>query len=313
MRKAGRIRRWPEVLLLLAGVMGIAIWAWSHVRMAVFQTWANRVLERRTGPRRAAHPRAKTQPAIENGALLGRLVIPRLSLRAVVREGDGADTLDVALGHIPGTALPGQPGNVGVAGHRDTLFRGLRRIAKNDTIQFQTPAGDYRYEVESTAVVKPQDVGVLGATRDPEMTLVTCYPFHYVGPAPDRFIVKARLVTPPAPEKPAPPVRHGRPPVSRPTGAGSRRVDFRVAESHSRELLPGILLGISWTDAASHRANGWLWLADEHRTIWLRNQAARQPVFFGGAAGGRHELMITGITRNGATGYLLRPPGDSRW
>ena len=118
-------------------------------------------------------------------------------MRAVVREGAGEDTLDVALGHIPGTALPGQPGNVGIAGHRDTLFRGLRKIEKNDVIEFQTPAGSYSYKVESTEIVKPEDVGVLDASEHPEMTLVTCYPFYYVGAAPSRFIVKARLITEP--------------------------------------------------------------------------------------------------------------------
>jgi sortase A len=144
-------------------------------------------------------------PAIRNGALIGRLEIPRLNMRAVVREGAGQDTLDVALGHIPGTALPGQPGNVGVAGHRDTLFRGLRKIEKNDVIEFQTPNGSYNYKVVSTEVVKPDNVAVLDAGRHPEMTLVTCYPFYYVGSAPDRFIVKARLVTEAtAPARPVP-------------------------------------------------------------------------------------------------------------
>ena len=90
-----------------------------------------------------------------------------------------------------------QPGNAGIAGHRDTLFRGLFKIEKNDLIEFQTPAGSYNYQVERTSIVKPDDVTVLHASQHPEMTLVTCYPFYYVGSAPDRFIVKARLVDPP--------------------------------------------------------------------------------------------------------------------
>jgi sortase A len=148
-----------------------------------------------------SHPQAANQshppPPIQNGALIGRLAIPRLNIRSVVREGAGQDTLDVALGHIPGTALPGQPGNTGIAGHRDTLFRGLRKIEKNDVIEFQTPAGSFSYKVESTSIVKPDNVAVLQAGQRPEMTLVTCYPFYYVGSAPDRFIVKARLIDPP--------------------------------------------------------------------------------------------------------------------
>jgi sortase A len=125
---------------------------------------------------------------------VGRLVVPRLHLRAMVREGDGEGTLDLALGHIPGTALPGQKGNVGVAGHRDTLFRSLKSIEKNDLIEFQTLRGSYTYSVESIQVVKPENLDVLRPGPDAELTLVTCYPFAFVGPAPDRFIVKARQV-----------------------------------------------------------------------------------------------------------------------
>jgi LPXTG-site transpeptidase (sortase) family protein len=101
----------------------------------------------------------------------------------------------VALGHIPGTALPGEPGNVAVAGHRDTLFRGLRNVRVGDRIEFETPGkGTYFYVVESTTIVSPREVSVLNAGLHPELTLVTCYPFNYVGSAPYRFIVKARQV-----------------------------------------------------------------------------------------------------------------------
>ena len=82
-----------------------------------------------------------------------------------------------------------------MAGHRDTLFRALRKITRNNRIQFQTLTGTYVYEVESSAIVAPQNVAVLAAGKHPEITLVTCYPFYYVGPAPDRFVVKARLVS----------------------------------------------------------------------------------------------------------------------
>src|SRR5580700_5226564 len=171
--RTSKTRRCIEISLLLAGLAGVGIWGWSHLRMAVFQSWGNRVLDHRTGnrpatfspPSAASHAKA---PPLPNGALIGRLAIPRLKMRSVVREGAGEDTLDVALGHIPGTALPGQPGNVGVAGHRDTLFRGLRKIEKSDLIEFQTPGGSYSYTVESTRIVKPTDVGVLDASRHSE-------------------------------------------------------------------------------------------------------------------------------------------------
>jgi sortase A len=129
---------------------------------------------------------------LEN-SLIGRLSIPRLGVRAVVREGTETGILSVALGHIGGTALPGQSGNVAVAGHRDTLFRGLRDVRLGDRIEFETPdKGRYFYKVENTSIVSPNQVSVLNAGLHPELTLVTCYPFNYVGSAPYRFIVKAR-------------------------------------------------------------------------------------------------------------------------
>ena len=123
--------------------------------------------------------------------LLGRLRIPRLHVAAMVREGADSGTLRTAIGHIPGTALPGKMGNIGLAGHRDTFFRGLRNIEKDDTIDFETENGTYRYAVESTKIVTPRDVSVLKAAGGRTLTLVTCYPFYYVGSAPQRFIVQA--------------------------------------------------------------------------------------------------------------------------
>ena len=127
--------------------------------------------------------------------LLGRLKIPRLHLAAMVREGADSGTLRRAIGHIPGTALPGKAGNVGLAGHRDTFFRALRNIEKDDTIDFETDSGTFRYAVQSTQIVGPRDVSVLSAAGGRTLTLVTCYPFYYVGSAPKRFIVRAVQVT----------------------------------------------------------------------------------------------------------------------
>ncbi len=223
-------RHLVEKLLLVAGLIGIGIWAGAWVSTTVFQSWQNFAFEcrlRRTSPTLERYvinqgkrlvaaeeawcgvgpepstlpappiaPRAHPPRRIPHDGLVGRLVIPRLHLGEIVREGDGQSTLSLALGHIPGTALPGQAGNVGVAGHRDTLFRSLRSIERNDQIQFQTLDGSYDYRVESIEIVKPNDVRVLAPGRYPELTLVTCYPFYYVGAAPDRFIVKARQVSP---------------------------------------------------------------------------------------------------------------------
>jgi len=123
--------------------------------------------------------------------LIGRVRIPRLGLSAILIEGDDAKTLRRAVGHIPGTPLPGQPGNVALTGHRDTFFRPLRNIRANDIIVVTTLQGEYRYRVVSTRVVGPDDVTVLNSSEGQILTLVTCYPFYFVGAAPDRFIVRA--------------------------------------------------------------------------------------------------------------------------
>jgi sortase A len=130
-------------------------------------------------------------------ALIGRLSVPRLHLSAMVREGIDRKTLQLAIGHIPATALPGETGNVGVAGHRDTFFRGLKDLKTNDEIQFSTVNGDFNYVVESLIIVGPEDVGVLVPSAENVLTMVTCYPFYYVGAAPKRFVVRARQVSPP--------------------------------------------------------------------------------------------------------------------
>jgi sortase A len=132
------------------------------------------------------------QPA--KRSVIGRLEIPRLKLAVMVREGADEGTLRRAVGHIPGTALPGNVGNVGLAGHRDTFFRSLRNIRADDTIELETTEGTYRYVVKSTRIVTPRDVSVLEASGGETLTLVTCYPFYYVGSAPKRFIVHAALM-----------------------------------------------------------------------------------------------------------------------
>jgi sortase A len=126
--------------------------------------------------------------------LLGRIEIPRLGLAAIVREGADDATLAVAVGHIPGTARPGQRGNVALAGHRDTFFRELRRIRRHDTIRISTSRGRDVYLVDSTEVVGPRETRVLETTDDARLTLVTCFPFDFVGSAPNRFIVRASLM-----------------------------------------------------------------------------------------------------------------------
>ena len=133
-------------------------------------------------------------PAIGPDRSLGRIEIPRLGVSVVVVEGTGTPTLRRGAGHITGTAWPGQPGNIGIAGHRDTFFRPLRYVHRDDVITLTTLRGEYRYRVVSTKVVDPSNVAVLRPDRNEILTLVTCYPFYFVGFAPDRFIVRAERV-----------------------------------------------------------------------------------------------------------------------
>ena len=133
-------------------------------------------------------------PAVAADGLIGRMEIPRLLLSVIVVEGIDKITLRRSVGHIPGTAFPGQPGNVGLAGHRDTFFRSLKDVRIKDEVRFSTLKGIFTYEVESLRVVEPEDVRVLAASDENVLTLVTCYPFYFVGPAPRRWIVRARQV-----------------------------------------------------------------------------------------------------------------------
>ena len=156
-------------------------------------------------------PPTAAPPPVE-GTLLGRVEIARLGLSAIVREGVSAHTLSTAVGHIPSTSMPGQNGNFAIAAHRDTLFRALKDIRNGDLVTFQSAAGSYTYQVAATKIVKPADVSVLRADggglipaetgqQGPGklLTMITCYPFYYVGAAPKRFIVEARLVEAPPP------------------------------------------------------------------------------------------------------------------
>jgi len=125
-------------------------------------------------------------------SIVARLEIPRLGLKTMILEGVSQRTLALAVGHVPGTAAPGDAGNVGLAGHRDTFFRDLRNIRREDAIILRTLDTAYEYRVRSFEVVNATDTGVLRQSSTPELTLVTCYPFSYVGPAPERFVVYAR-------------------------------------------------------------------------------------------------------------------------
>ncbi len=135
-------------------------------------------------------------PRVETGSVLGRIEIPRVGISVMVLQGTTARVFRRAAGHLEGTAVPGKPGNVAIAAHRDTFFRPLRNIRDQDVIKFSGVTRSYWYRVESVEVVGPDDVEVLADSTQPTLTLITCYPFYYVGPAPKRFIVHARQISP---------------------------------------------------------------------------------------------------------------------
>jgi sortase A len=129
---------------------------------------------------------------LREGEIVGKLEVPRIGISVMVLQGIENDTLIVGAGHVPGTPLPGSDANVVIAAHRDTFFRKLKRIMVGDSIQFATVRGTYEYVVDSTEIVDPEDTQVMESRARPELTLITCYPFYFVGTAPKRFIVHAQ-------------------------------------------------------------------------------------------------------------------------
>lgn len=182
---------------ILGGVFAATVWRWEY------QDRQERALMRqeRAITRTASPVVAETQlveareivpPA--DPLAFARIEIPRVGVSAIVREGVDDVTLAIAVGHIGGTALPGEEGNVALAGHRDTFFRGLREIRLDDRVRLDVPPHSYEYRVVSLEVVSPKEIRVLDPTGGQELTLVTCHPFAFIGRAPNRFIVRATRV-----------------------------------------------------------------------------------------------------------------------
>jgi sortase A len=216
-----RSLRWLERALMVIAIGCLGFWVYSWLDTAYIQHRDNQILDDALNAAPDAanpaspdnpstdHPAAETDalgafappspppqmpgPLAEEGSLMGRVEIPRIGVSAVVLEGADDTTLRRGVGHIPDTSLPGI-GNVGLAAHRDSFFRGLKDIRKNDIIRLQTLVGTFRYQVEWTRIVQPEETQVLKDDGISELTLVTCYPFYYIGSAPKRFIVRAQEV-----------------------------------------------------------------------------------------------------------------------
>ena len=202
-----RTRRVVRLLLLVIGIVGIGIYCEAWLYRTAYQMYEGwrfdhakpepaplRVAKRVIGlPAVLPNPDrgVAKSPIAGTGWIVGRISIPRLHLSAIVEEGIDETTLSRAVGHIPGTALPGEIGNIGIAGHRDTFFEKLKDLRPDDDIDFTTHSGHFHYIVESLTVVDPSDVGVLESKGGKILTIVTCFPFEYIGNAPRRFIVHA--------------------------------------------------------------------------------------------------------------------------
>ncbi|MGD0964576.1 MAG: class D sortase [Candidatus Acidiferrales bacterium] len=173
-------------LFLMAGILVLVYTAYTIADAHAYQAVEKAKFENVKGSKRDAPPQ------VVQGDVIGELEVPRLGLQTIVVQGDSAQILRRAVGHIVETALPGQQGNVTLAGHRDSFFRPLRNIRPGDTITLKTLDGDFQYQVEFTVVVPPSDMEVLQPSGERTLTLITCFPFYYVGSAPNRFVVRAR-------------------------------------------------------------------------------------------------------------------------
>jgi sortase A len=179
-----------ERLLWAAGVLSLAYCLVVGVQVRGAQSIAEGV-----GKLQQAGDRVTQNDASFPEGVIGRIEIPALALSAPITSDYDVNSLRLGVGHIPGTAVPGGLGTVGLAGHRDSFFRPLRKVAAKMEIRLVDKDGTYHYVVDSTEIVSPDKVEVLDIVARPKLTLITCFPFDYVGAAPKRFIVHAHLLS----------------------------------------------------------------------------------------------------------------------
>ncbi len=184
-----------ERLLWAAGTFGLCL---------CLLTWSKIVFARRSATEIVAQSKSSSAPketpvgagpGSETPAVVGRVEIPAIGMVTPLLAGDDSMSLTQGAGHVPGTALPGGLGTVGIAGHRDTHFRLLRNVKVGMDVRIVEKSGTYHYRVTSSEIVTPDQVSVLDIVSEPGLVLITCYPFHYIGTAPKRFVVHAALVS----------------------------------------------------------------------------------------------------------------------
>ena len=193
----GDVLLWLERTLV---ALGLALGLWWLLATAQMRFYASlpvpstASITQLPGEGLSSAVRRHSAGALQPGVWVAKLDAPSVALTATVIEGSSDDVLARAAGHIEQTAWPGEHGNVGIAGHRDTTFRAVRNLKPGDVLRLTSVSGSYTYRVDRTFVVNPEDVYVLDPTVDPVLTLVTCYPFTFIGQAPKRYIVRASLV-----------------------------------------------------------------------------------------------------------------------
>ncbi|MGI9070535.1 MAG: class D sortase [Bryobacteraceae bacterium] len=198
MKRLG-ISRAIELVFVFAGVFLLARSGWDLLRFAAFQrhaqwfaaSFGHGTEGQESAPVSWARAQRTRPPTLR---LIGKLEIPRLGASVLVVDGDDDESLSVAAGHVPGTALPGETGNSVIAGHRDTAFRVLHEVRIGDRIRVQN-GRTYIYVVQKMRIVEPNDIAVVRSSGAAMLTMITCYPFQYVGAAPKRYVIQARLIT----------------------------------------------------------------------------------------------------------------------
>ena len=188
---------WIQGVLWIVGCFLLGYAAFLFVNAQLAQSEANATLEEALETKSftslpTRHPDGSTN--LPEGSLVAKLRIPRIHLSSIVFEGTSDSTLALGVGHMTGSGTPGELGNIVYAGHRDTFFRGLRKVRKGDDIVVTGSQGEFWYRVTSLSVVEPNQVEVLRAGTGESLTLITCYPFSYLGSAPQRYIVRAERI-----------------------------------------------------------------------------------------------------------------------
>lgn len=189
------MRKAISAILVIAGAGLLGYVASQYAKMADSQRRLEAEWQRQAAAAQVLNPSA--------GSMLTRIMIPKIKLDAIVVEGDSRQQLLAGPGHLVQTAAPGESGNAVITAHRDTFFRHIYELNSGDEIKVLRNGRTFHYQVTGKKIVKPEDLSVLQPASDARLTLITCYPIYYIGPAPERLVVFSRLEDAQLPESPA--------------------------------------------------------------------------------------------------------------